>query len=79
MNLIYLSSGYNLVLVPVYFKLTGDFNHVAVIVFMCLNGFFQSTGWPGVVGIMGNWFEKGKTGLILGIWAINANIGNIIA
>jgi len=48
-------------------------------VFMCLNGFFQCTGWPGVVGIMGNWFEKGKTGLILGIWAINANIGNIIA
>ena len=46
---------------------------------MGLNGFFQSTGWPGVVGIMGNWFEKGKTGIILGVWAINANIGNIIA
>lgn len=46
---------------------------------MSLNGFFQCTGWPGLVGIMGNWFEKGKTGLILGIWAINANIGNIIA
>ena len=67
------------VLVPIYYEIFGSFGHAAAIVFMSLNGFFQSTGWPGVVGIMGNWFEKGKTGLILGIWAINANIGNIIA
>jgi sugar phosphate permease len=66
-------------LVPFYYECFGTFGHGAVIVFMSLNGFFQSTGWPGVVGIMGNWFQKGKTGLILGIWAINANIGNIIA
>lgn len=65
--------------VPLYFELFKDFSHAAVIVFMSLNGFFQCTGWPGIVGIMGNWFDKGKTGLILGIWAINANIGNIIA
>ena len=44
------------VLVPLYFQAYGDFNHAAVIVFMCFNGFFQSTGWPGLVGIMGNWF-----------------------
>ena len=52
---------------------------MAVLIFMSLNGYFQCTGWPGVVAIMGNWFDKGKTGLILGIWAINANVGNIIA
>jgi sugar phosphate permease len=67
------------IFISVYFNFAGKFNHVSVIILMSLNGFFQSTGWPGVVGIMGNWFEKGKTGLILGIWAINANIGNIIA
>ena len=50
-----------------------------MIIMICFNGFFQSTGWPGLMAIMGNWFSKGKTGVILGVWAINANIGNIIA
>ena len=46
---------------------------------MSLNGFFQCTAWPGVIGIMGNWFGKGRTGIIMGIWAINASLGNIFA
>jgi sugar phosphate permease len=46
---------------------------------MCLNGFFQATGWPGMMGVFGNWFTKGKKGIIMGIWAINANFGNIVA
>lgn len=46
---------------------------------MCLNGFIQSTGWPGIMGVMGNWFGKGNRGLLMGVWAINANVGNIIA
>jgi len=46
---------------------------------MCINGFFQSTGWPGVMGVIGNWFGKQKRGLLLGFWAVNANVGNIIA
>ena len=25
-----------------------------------VGGLFQSTGWPTVVAIMGNWFPKGK-------------------
>lgn len=44
------------VMVPLYYESYGTFSHAAVIVFMCFNGFFQSTGWPGLVGIMGNWF-----------------------
>lgn len=43
-------------MVPLYFDAYGDFSHAGVIVFMSFNGFFQSTGWPGLVGIMGNWF-----------------------
>ncbi len=66
-------------MVAFYYQLTGQFNYVLVVVFMCLNGFFQSTGWPGIMGIFGNWFQKGKLGVLLGIWAINANVGNIIA
>merc|ERR1719239_1181245 len=33
-----------------------------------LNGVFQSTGWPGVVTVVANWFGKGRKGLIMGIW-----------
>ena len=28
-------------------------------------GVFQSTGWPSVVSVMGNWFGKSKRGLIM--------------
>jgi len=41
-------------------------------------GMFQTTGWPGVVTVMGNWFGKGKRGLIMGIWNSHTSIGNII-
>ena len=63
----------------IFYQSTHTFSNVMVIIFMCLNGFFQSTGWPGVIGVMGNWFGKGRRGLLMGIWGINANIGNIIA
>jgi len=55
------------------------YSYLFMVIAMCLNGFFQSTGWPGVMGIVGNWFGKGKRGLLMGFWGINSNIGNIIA
>lgn len=63
----------------ILYLMTGSFYYVALVIFMCFNGIFQSTGWPGIMGIMGNWFGKGKRGLLMGIWGINGNIGNIIA
>jgi OPA family glycerol-3-phosphate transporter-like MFS transporter 1/2 len=30
-------------------------------------GLFQSSGWPSVVAVVGNWFGKSKRGLIMGI------------
>jgi MFS transporter, OPA family, solute carrier family 37 (glycerol-3-phosphate transporter), member 1/2 len=63
----------------IYYQIFKVFSIPLMVVMMCFNGFFQCTGWPGLMGIMSNWFGKGKTGIILGIWAINANIGNIIA
>lgn len=62
-----------------FYAFWGVFIYALMAVFMCINGFFQSTGWPGVVGIIGNWFGKGKRGLLMGFWAVNANVGNIIA
>jgi len=41
-------------------------------------GFAQSTGWPGVVTAVGNWFGKGKRGLIFGIWNSHTSVGNIL-
>ncbi|XP_067024606.1 sugar phosphate exchanger 3-like [Acropora muricata] len=46
-------------------------------VFMALNGLFQSTGWPCVVAVMGNWFGKSSRGIVFGIWSANASVGNI--
>ena len=61
------------------YSITHSFIYPLVVVAMCFNGFFQSTGWPGVMGVMGNWFGKGKRGLLMGLWSINANVGNIVA
>lgn len=46
--------------------------------FWILNGLAQSTAWPCVVAIMGNWFGKEGRGLIFGIWSACASVGNII-
>ncbi|KAF5742043.1 glycerol-3-phosphate transporter family protein [Tripterygium wilfordii] len=41
-------------------------------------GLFQSIGWPCVVAVVGNWFGKGKRGLIMGVWTSHTSVGNII-
>ncbi|XP_068651320.1 putative glycerol-3-phosphate transporter 1 isoform X2 [Aristolochia californica] len=40
-------------------------------------GLLQSTGWPSVVAVLGNWFGKSRRGLILGIWNAHTSVGNI--
>jgi len=46
-------------------------------VFMALNGFCQSAGWPSTVAVMGNWFGKSSRGFVFGIWSACASVGNI--
>ncbi|XP_041373277.1 glucose-6-phosphate exchanger SLC37A2-like isoform X2 [Gigantopelta aegis] len=48
------------------------------IVVQAIGGMFQSTGWPSVVACMGNWYGKGKRGLIMGIWNSHTSVGNIL-
>lgn len=43
-----------------------------------MGGIFQTTGWPGVVTVMSNWFGKSKRGLIFGLWNSHTCIGNIL-
>jgi len=56
----------------------GKFLVPVMFVGMALNGLFQSTGWPGMMATMSNWFGKGRRGLLLAFWSVNANVGNIL-
>lgn len=47
------------------------------LVVQMMGGLFQSTGWPSVVAVVGNWFGKSKRGLIMGIWNAHTSVGNI--
>jgi len=47
-------------------------------IILTLAGFAQSTGWPGVVTAVGNWFGEGKRGLLFGIWNSHTSVGNIL-
>ncbi|XP_040294790.1 sugar phosphate exchanger 3 [Bufo bufo] len=51
-------------------------------IFYCLiwviNGLLQSTGWPCVVAVMGNWFGKSGRGVVFGLWSACASVGNIL-
>uniref|UniRef100_A0A0A9XLT3 Sugar phosphate exchanger 3 n=1 Tax=Lygus hesperus TaxID=30085 RepID=A0A0A9XLT3_LYGHE len=41
-------------------------------------GIVESSGWPGVVAVMSNWYGKSKRGLIMGIWNSHTSVGNIL-
>ncbi|XP_077235445.1 putative glycerol-3-phosphate transporter 1 [Tasmannia lanceolata] len=47
------------------------------LIIQMIAGLFQSTGWPSVVAVVGNWFGKRKRGLIMGIWNAHTSVGNI--
>lgn len=48
------------------------------IIVQALAGICQTTGWPGVVTVVGRWFGRSKRGLIFGIWNSHTSIGNIL-
>ncbi|KNA17813.1 hypothetical protein SOVF_076330 [Spinacia oleracea] len=52
-------------------------NFYYYLVIQMVAGVFQSTGWPSVVAVVGNWFGKGSRGLIMGVWNAHTSIGNI--
>eukprot|EP00070_Physeter_catodon_P041592 XP_028348486.1 glucose-6-phosphate exchanger SLC37A1 [Physeter catodon] len=48
------------------------------VVTQIVNGLVQTTGWPSVVTCLGNWFGKGRRGLIMGVWNSHTSVGNIL-
>ncbi len=41
-------------------------------------GVAQTSGWPAVVAVVGEWFGNTKKGLILGLWNWHTSVGNIM-
>ena len=50
----------------------------AFLLFMCLNGLGQSTGWGNTVGVMGNWFRQAERGRVMGLWATCFQAGGFL-
>lgn len=58
---------------------TWDIHNISYFVFVqACAGIVQTTGWPGVVTLVGRWFGKSKRGLVFGIWNSHTSIGNIL-
>lgn len=47
-------------------------------VLMSFNGFLQSFTWPNLLMVVHSKFDPAKYAMLLGFWAANTNIGNII-
>ncbi|CDW90244.1 major facilitator superfamily protein [Stylonychia lemnae] len=43
-----------------------------------IDGTFQSIGWSTNLSVLSNWFPKHGRGLLIGCWASNANVGDIV-
>jgi sugar phosphate permease len=61
----------------VIFGLTNSWQLFAV--FMIVNGLAQSTGWPGNVAAMAEWFRRSERGTVMGFWATNFQVGGVAA
>ncbi|XP_053353372.1 glucose-6-phosphate exchanger SLC37A1 [Clarias gariepinus] len=56
-----------------------DIHNLGFYIFVQIaNGVVQTTGWPSVVTCIGNWFGKGRRGLIMGLWNSHTSVGNIL-
>ncbi|CAG0879510.1 unnamed protein product [Cyprideis torosa] len=53
-----------------------SFAYFFIVQLLC--GLCQTSGWPGVVSCVGNWFGEARRGLIFGIWNSHTSIGNIL-
>jgi sugar phosphate permease len=50
-----------------------------LLVFACLNGAGQSTGWSGLVKTMAIWFQGQDRGIVMGWWSTNYVLGGFLA
>ena len=56
--------------------------HTAILwlmIFACLNGAAQATGWSGLVKIMASWFGPENRGVVMAWWGTNYVLGGFLA
>src|ERR1700744_6331243 len=56
--------------------------HTAILwlmIFACLNGAAQATGWSGLVKIMASWFGPENRGIVMAWWGTNYVLGGFLA
>lgn len=51
----------------------------AAMVVWGVNGYAQSTGWPGCVKVMSGWFSPSERGTIMGFWCTCYQLGGVLA
>jgi len=52
---------------------------IAFVLAFMVNGFAQSTGWPGNVKAMAEWTTQANRGRVMGVWATCYQVGGIAA
>ncbi|HEY3493462.1 MAG TPA: MFS transporter, partial [Polyangiaceae bacterium] len=52
---------------------------LALVVCFVLNGFAQSTGWPGNTRVMAEWTTVAQRGTVMGIWSTCYQVGGVAA
>lgn len=50
-----------------------------LLIFACLNGIGQATGWSGLVKIMASWFRGENRGVVMAWWGTNYVLGGFLA
>jgi sugar phosphate permease len=50
-----------------------------LLLFACLNGVGQATGWSGLVKTMANWFSYENRGVVMAWWGTNYVLGGFLA
>jgi len=71
------ASSLSFMLYPMIYSITSISSISIIAITMSINGLFQATGWPGIMGIFGKWFKDKKQGILVAILALSGNVGNI--
>ena len=50
-----------------------------LLIFACVNGIGQATGWSGLVKIMASWFSSRQRGVVMAWWGTNYVLGGFLA
>ena len=71
------ASSLSFMMFPLIYSITSISSVPLIAITMSINGLFQATGWPGIMGIFGKWFKNKKQGVLVAILALSGNVGNI--